>query len=69
MVKLGLELNPVLGTTLVDLYAKCDCTVEPHKLLTFTFVTDGDVVYSTTMISSLVERLVNGVKLYNSTSK
>ncbi|WVY96279.1 hypothetical protein V8G54_028430 [Vigna mungo] len=53
VVKLGLELNPVLGTTLIDLYTKCDGTVEPHKLLTF--VTDGDVVSWTTMISSLVE--------------
>ncbi|KAG4984139.1 hypothetical protein JHK87_028888 [Glycine soja] len=53
VVKLGLELNHVLGTTLVDLYTKCDCTVEPHKLLAF--VKDGDVVSWTTMISSLVE--------------
>ncbi|XP_061361319.1 pentatricopeptide repeat-containing protein At5g52850, chloroplastic [Gastrolobium bilobum] len=53
VVKLGLELNPVLGTTLIDLYTKCDCTLEAYKLLAF--VKDGDVVSWTTMISSLVE--------------
>ncbi|XP_029126452.1 pentatricopeptide repeat-containing protein At5g52850, chloroplastic [Cajanus cajan] len=53
VVKLGLELNPVLGTTLLDFYTKCDGTVEAHKLLAF--VKDGDVVSWTTMISSLVE--------------
>ncbi|KAL2324578.1 hypothetical protein Fmac_023636 [Flemingia macrophylla] len=53
VVKLGLEPDPVLGTTLLDLYTKCDCPVEAHKLLAF--VKDGDVVSWTTMISSLVE--------------
>lgn len=53
VVKLGLELNLVLGTTLIDLYTKCDCTVEAYKLLAF--AKDGDVVSWTTMISSLVE--------------
>ncbi|XP_027364704.1 pentatricopeptide repeat-containing protein At5g52850, chloroplastic [Abrus precatorius] len=53
VVKLGFELNPVLGTTLIDLYTKCDCTVEAPKLLAF--LKDGDVVSWTTMISSLVE--------------
>ncbi|KAK7343711.1 hypothetical protein VNO77_12683 [Canavalia gladiata] len=53
VVKLGLELNPVLGTNLINLYAKCDSTVEPHKLLAL--VKNGTVVSWTTMISSLVE--------------
>ncbi|KAJ1384977.1 Tetratricopeptide-like helical domain superfamily [Sesbania bispinosa] len=53
VVKLGLEQNPVLGTSLIDLYTKCDSTVEPYKLLAF--MEDGDVVSWTTMISSLVE--------------
>ncbi|KAK7279894.1 hypothetical protein RJT34_24953 [Clitoria ternatea] len=53
VVKLGLEANPVLGTTLIDLYTECDCTVEAHKLLAF--LKDGDIVAWTTMISSLVE--------------
>ncbi|OIW12537.1 hypothetical protein TanjilG_04701 [Lupinus angustifolius] len=53
VVKLGLDLNPVLRTNLIDLYTKCDCTVEAYKLLAF--VDDGDIVSWTTMISSLVE--------------
>ncbi|KAK7391316.1 hypothetical protein VNO78_19730 [Psophocarpus tetragonolobus] len=63
-VKLGLEQNPVLGTTLVDLYTKCDCTVELYKLLAF--VKDGDVVSWTTMISSLVEtdKWTDALQLY-----
>ncbi|KAJ1385383.1 Tetratricopeptide-like helical domain superfamily [Sesbania bispinosa] len=53
VVKLGFEPNPVLGTSLIDLYTKCDSTVEPYKLLAF--MEDGDVLSWTTMISSLVE--------------
>ncbi|KAK7270458.1 hypothetical protein RIF29_23613 [Crotalaria pallida] len=53
VVKLGLELNTVLSTNLIDLYTRCDYTLEAYKLIAF--VKDGDIVSWTTMISSLVE--------------
>ncbi|XP_057428194.1 pentatricopeptide repeat-containing protein At5g52850, chloroplastic [Lotus japonicus] len=53
VVKIGLEVNPVLGTSLIELYTKWDCTVDTYKLLEF--VKGGDIVSWTTMISSLIE--------------
>ena len=41
VVKLGLEVNPVLSTTWIDLYTKCECIVEAYKL--FPFMQDDDV--------------------------
>lgn len=54
-VKLGLEMNRFVGTSLVEFYTKCGfCSVEAWKLLSL--VKDGgDVVSWTTMLSSLVE--------------
>ncbi|CAL0316021.1 unnamed protein product [Lupinus luteus] len=64
VVKLGLDPNPVLRTNLIDVYTKCDCTVEAYKLLAF--VDDGDIVSWTTMISSLVEtrKWIEALQIY-----
>ncbi|XP_028785466.1 pentatricopeptide repeat-containing protein At5g52850, chloroplastic [Neltuma alba] len=53
MVKLGLELNPYVKTTLINLYTRCDYSVEAYKLLSS--IEDGDAISWTTMISSLAE--------------
>ncbi|CAL5209447.1 unnamed protein product [Lathyrus oleraceus] len=55
VVKLGLEMNPFLGTSLIEFYTKSCCSsVEGYKLLSLVR-NGGDVVSWTTMISSLVE--------------
>ncbi|XP_058769836.1 pentatricopeptide repeat-containing protein At5g52850, chloroplastic [Vicia villosa] len=55
VVKLGLEMNPFLGTSLIEFYTKSCCSsVEAYKLLSLV-KNGGDVVSWTTMISSLVE--------------
>lgn len=54
VVKLGLELNPFLGTSLIEFYSKCGCNVDSYKLVSLV-KHGGDVVTWTTMISSLVE--------------
>ncbi|KAG7013273.1 Pentatricopeptide repeat-containing protein, chloroplastic, partial [Cucurbita argyrosperma subsp. argyrosperma] len=52
-IKGGFESKPVLGCTLIDLYAKCDCTKQAYE--TFRNMDDADTVTWTTMISSLVQ--------------
>ncbi|CAJ2629950.1 unnamed protein product [Trifolium pratense] len=55
VVKLGLEMNPFLGTSLIEFYTKSCCsTFEVYKLLSLV-KGGGDVVSWTTMVSSLVE--------------
>ncbi|CAI8604415.1 unnamed protein product [Vicia faba] len=55
VVKLGLEMNPFLVTSLIEFYTKSCCSsVEVCKLLSLV-KNGGDVVSWTTMISSLVE--------------
>lgn len=53
MIKRGFELNPVLGSTLIELYSKCGKTEEAFKV--FKNMKSGDIISWTTMISSFVE--------------
>lgn len=53
VIKGGFESKPVLGCTLIDLYAKCDCSEEAYDV--FKNIDDVDTVTWTVMISSLVQ--------------
>ncbi|KAK9292517.1 hypothetical protein L1049_020490 [Liquidambar formosana] len=53
IIKCGFGSNPVLGSTLIDLYSKCYYTEEAYKI--FTCMDNGDTVSWTTMIASFVE--------------
>ncbi|KAF4400290.1 hypothetical protein G4B88_019499 [Cannabis sativa] len=53
IVKLGLETNTVLLTSLIDFYAKCGYTEEAHNV--FRNMDKGNTITWTTMISSLLQ--------------
>ncbi|XP_022141235.1 pentatricopeptide repeat-containing protein At5g52850, chloroplastic [Momordica charantia] len=52
-IKGGFESKPVLGCTLIDMYAKCDCTEEACEV--FRNMDNADTVTWTATISSLVQ--------------
>lgn len=53
VIKLGFESNQYLGSTMIDLYAKCGFTDEACKI--FTNMDNRDTISWTTIISSLVQ--------------
>ncbi|KAA8544043.1 hypothetical protein F0562_021780 [Nyssa sinensis] len=53
MIKTGFESSPVLGSSLINLYSKCNCFEEAYKI--FTCVNNRDIVTWTTMMSSFVQ--------------
>ncbi|GLU21167.1 hypothetical protein SLE2022_373260 [Rubroshorea leprosula] len=54
MIKQGFKENPILVSSLIDLYSKCGYTEEAYKLFTLE-LDNGDTVSWTTMISSFVQ--------------
>ncbi|PON96958.1 DYW domain containing protein [Trema orientale] len=53
MIKLGLDSNNFLLSSMIDFYAKCGCSEEAHNV--FRGMDSGNTVTWTTMISSLVQ--------------
>nr|CAD1824185.1 unnamed protein product [Ananas comosus var. bracteatus] len=49
LVKYGIELDGVLGSSLIDMYSKCDSAEDAHKV--FERIPEPDVVVYTAMIS------------------
>ncbi|OAY76469.1 Pentatricopeptide repeat-containing protein [Ananas comosus] len=49
LVKYGIELDGVLGSSLIDMYSKCDSAADAHKV--FERIPEPDVVVYTAMIS------------------
>ncbi|CDP05128.1 unnamed protein product [Coffea canephora] len=52
-IKSGFDSNPVLTSSLIDLYSKCDNKEAAHKI--FMNMRNGDTVSWTTMISSFIQ--------------
>ncbi|CAN1180700.1 Pentatricopeptide repeat-containing protein At5g52850, chloroplastic [Linum perenne] len=64
LVKHGLQSNPVLGSSLIELYSRVDSHDDMDKV--FGLIDDGDVVSWTAMISSSVHagKMNGALKLY-----
>ncbi|XP_057951804.1 pentatricopeptide repeat-containing protein At5g52850, chloroplastic [Malania oleifera] len=64
VIKHGFESNPILGSTLIDLYTNCNQTEQAGKV--FEYMNNHDTVSWTAMVSSLVhaQRWNQALQLY-----
>ncbi|GAV76322.1 PPR domain-containing protein/PPR_2 domain-containing protein/DYW_deaminase domain-containing protein [Cephalotus follicularis] len=64
VIKHGFDMNPILGSNLIDLYSKCKFIMESYEV--FKLLGNGDIVCWTTVISSFVQdrKWSQGLELY-----
>ncbi|KAL3524332.1 hypothetical protein ACH5RR_017166 [Cinchona calisaya] len=69
VIKNGFDSNPVLTSSFIDLYSKCECSEEAYKI--FVNMQSDDTVSWTTMISSFVQEgsWITALKLFISMIK